>query len=118
VLHDHCWSDNSCGKNVQLSKAEYVTICFGAETFVLLMILFYYGYTIRKFNVTRAPPDVLREDMMSSISEIGPKSLGNVEEIFERQADLIRYYKDHNAMLQRKVLELNHQLSGRTPNMS
>ena len=46
-------------------------------------------------------------------------SLGPIDdEIFERQADLIRYYKDHNGMLRRKVLELSYQINGRTPNLS
>jgi len=72
-----------------------------------------------KFNSAKSAPDVLRDDLMSSTLDFGPNSLGPLdEEIYERQADMIRYYREHNAMLRKTVLELNRQLSARTSSFS
>jgi len=121
ILNDRCSKDaDACDNVVKLSKAYYVTIFIGLEFVVLLGVLMSYLYSVWKFNQKRDPPDVLRDDLMtSSTIDFGPKGLGPIDdEIFERQADLIRYYKDHNSMLQRKVLELQYQMTGRTPNLA
>ncbi|CAG7718902.1 unnamed protein product [Allacma fusca] len=120
ILHDRCKSSQSCDNLLGLSESDYITMSIGLELIVLLAVLVSYIYKVFTFNQSKDPPDVLRNDLMStSTLDFGPKGLSPInEEIFERQADLIRYYKDHNDMLRRKVLELNYRISGRTPNLS
>jgi len=45
--------------------------------------------------------------MNSTVSDFLNSFARLQEERFQRQADLIRHYKDHNEMLRRKVFELN-----------
>jgi len=119
ILHDHCHSETTCGKTIRLNKAEYVTIIIGLETVVLTAMLSAYLRQVWSFNSAKSAPDVLRDDLMSSTLDFGPNSLGPLdEEIYERQADMIRYYREHNAMLRKTVLELNRQLSARTSSFS
>lgn len=48
---------------------------------------------------------------MSMATDYNPNSVGQIdEEIFQRQADVIRYLSEHNVILRRKVMELNTQL--------
>lgn len=66
---------------------------------------------VYKFNKSRPLPDVLREEYMSMATDYNPNSVGQIdEEIFQRQADVIRYLSEHNVILRRKVMELNTQL--------
>lgn len=66
---------------------------------------------VHKFNKSQPLPDVLREEYMSMAMDYNPNSAGLVdEEIFQRQADVIRYLSEHNVILRRKVMELNSQL--------
>lgn len=39
VLRDHCKSATKCGKSIHLTRTEYLTICIGLESVVLLVAI-------------------------------------------------------------------------------
>lgn len=88
-----------------------------------------------RFNRSKVPPDVFRDDMVSSATDFRHNSydqkakLASIlvticyliicrcisrlsqmeEEVFQRQADLIQYFKDRNVILQKTVLHLHNR---------
>lgn len=69
-----------------------------------------------RFNRICPPPDVTREEWLSSFTqdsyagEIGYRQRGsNLEELLEKQADLIRYLRDHNINLSHRIMVLVSQ---------
>jgi hypothetical protein len=111
ILHDHCRSADDCGKVIRLKKINYVTICIGVESALMLIVLTLYLIRVWRFNSTKPLPDVLRDDVMNE-STFGLSSIGPLdEEIYERQADMIHYYKECNAMLRKTVSDMSQQLS-------
>ncbi|CAL8100025.1 unnamed protein product [Orchesella dallaii] len=111
VLHDNCLSEGRCGHQVHLGKAEYALLFVGIEGVLIIIFSAVYIYKVYRFNQSKPLPDVLREEFMSVATDYNPNSVGQVdEEIFQRQADVIRYLSEHNAILRRKVMELNNQL--------
>ncbi|XP_048647684.1 transmembrane protein 192 isoform X2 [Marmota marmota marmota] len=66
---------------------------------------------IRKFNRDKPQPDVLEEEKIyayhSNItSETGLRTISSLEEIVEKQGDIIVYLKRHNALLSKRLLAL------------
>ncbi|XP_047573704.1 transmembrane protein 192 isoform X4 [Lutra lutra] len=64
---------------------------------------------IRKFNKAKPQPDVLEEEKIyaypSNItSETGFRPISSLEEIVEKQGDIIAYLKRHNALLSKRLL--------------
>ncbi|EGI66827.1 Transmembrane protein 192 [Acromyrmex echinatior] len=73
---------------------------------------------VMKLNRLRPPPDVTRDewlspftqDSYSGMGEIGYRQKGrNLEELLEKQADMIRYLKDHNVKLSHRIMLLASQ---------
>lgn len=73
---------------------------------------------VMRFNRLRPPTDVAREEWLSSFTrdsyagsgEIGYHPRGsNLEELLEKQADLIRYLRDHNVQLSHRIMLLVSQ---------
>jgi hypothetical protein len=64
------------------------------------------------FNMARQPPDVISdtftgsESPTSSVTAVGFRDGEDLDELLERQADMIRYLQQHNANLGRRILEL------------
>lgn len=66
-----------------------------------------------RFNRTKPPPDVTREEWLMSFTqdsytgEVGYHQRGlNLAELLEKQADLIRYLRDHNVRLSHRMMLL------------
>ncbi|XP_036914226.1 transmembrane protein 192 isoform X3 [Sturnira hondurensis] len=64
---------------------------------------------IRKFNQAKPQPDVLEEEKVCAYpsnitSETGFRTISSLEEIVERQGDIIVYLKRHNALLSKRLL--------------
>ncbi|ODN01323.1 Transmembrane protein [Orchesella cincta] len=111
VLHDNCLSEDRCGHQVHFGKAEYALLFVGIEGVLIIIFTTVYIYKVHKFNRSHPLPDVLKDEFMSVATDYNPNSVGQVdEEIFQRQADVIRYLSEHNTILRRKVMELNNQL--------
>lgn len=66
-----------------------------------------------RFNRTKPPPDVIREEWLTNFTEnsysgeVGYRQRGtNVADLLEKQADLIRYLRDHNVKLSHRIMML------------
>lgn len=77
----------------------------------------FFGFTgkVVKFNRLHPPPDVTREEWLSSFTQetySGSSEVGlhpeksNVEELLEKQAELIRYLRSHNDILSHRMMLL------------
>lgn len=83
--------------------------------------LLLYTVKIQKFNKARPQPDILEEEKLcaypsNSTSETGFRSVSSLEEIVEKQGDIILYLKRHNALLSKRLLALTSSDSGSQPN--
>ncbi|XP_016044284.1 transmembrane protein 192 isoform X3 [Erinaceus europaeus] len=86
-----------------------------------LICLLIYTVKIRRFNKAKAQPDVLEEEKLyaypSSItSETGFRTISSLEEIVEKQGDIILYLKRHNALLSKRLLAFTSCDQGSQPN--
>ncbi|XP_069387086.1 transmembrane protein 192 isoform X1 [Paralichthys olivaceus] len=85
------------------------------ELLVGMPCLFYYTVKVMRFNSERAAPDVSQEDHLHNYSitslptETGFREGSSLEEVVEKQADLIEYLKQHNTLLSKRLLNLTAQ---------
>ncbi|XP_053449174.1 transmembrane protein 192 isoform X2 [Nycticebus coucang] len=82
------------------------------ELICSLVCLLIYTVKVRKFNTAKPQPDVLEEEKIyaypSNItSETGFSTISSLEEIVEKQGDIIAYLKRHNALLSKRLLALS-----------
>ncbi|XP_062964678.1 transmembrane protein 192 isoform X5 [Cynocephalus volans] len=75
---------------------------------------------IQKFNKAKPQPDVLEEEKIyaypSNItSETGFRTISSLEEIVEKQGDIIVHLKRHNALLSKRLLTLTSLDLGSQP---
>ncbi|XP_028272792.1 transmembrane protein 192 [Parambassis ranga] len=87
----------------------------GLELMVALSCLLYYTVKVMQFNKERAAPDVSQEELTHTYSitslptETGFRGGSSLEEVVEKQADLIEYLKQHNTLLSKRLLNLTAQ---------
>ncbi|XP_006156554.1 transmembrane protein 192 [Tupaia chinensis] len=91
------------------------------ELLCSLTCLLIYTVRIQKFNRAKPQPDVLEEEKVyaypSNItSETGFRTISSLEEIVEKQGDIILYLKRHNALLSKRLLALTSSDLGPQPN--
>lgn len=86
------------------------------ELTVLAYVIGVYIVFVYRFNKAQPLPDVNRMESWSSREtftnqEVGYREHGEaIEELLQKQADLIRYYKDANEILNRRVMDLTSQI--------
>lgn len=119
----------------QIHKADYETYCKSSELFtplnyillfttieVFIIVPTYVNYVkrVHRFNNLKPPPDVTQEEWLTSFNQdsyAGGSGIGfhqrgsNVTELLEKQADLIRYLRDHNVKLSHRMMLLASQRS-------
>ncbi|XP_008291219.1 transmembrane protein 192 isoform X2 [Stegastes partitus] len=84
----------------------------GLELLVTVPSLIYYTVKVMQFNGERAAPDVSQEEISHTYSvssqptETGFRGGSSLEEVVEKQADLIEYLKQHNTLLSKRLLNL------------
>lgn len=93
---------------------ELILAVLALELICSLSCLVLYTVKIRRFNKAKPQPDVLEEERTyaypSNIaSETGFRTVSSLEEIVEKQGDIIVYLKRHNALLSERLLELATQ---------
>ncbi|XP_051037905.1 transmembrane protein 192 isoform X1 [Phodopus roborovskii] len=93
---------------------ELILAILALELICSLSCLLLYAVRIRRFNRAKPQPDVLEEEKMyahpSNIaSETGFRTMSSLEEIVEKQGDIIAYLKRHNALLSKRLLDLASQ---------
>ncbi|XP_049901289.1 transmembrane protein 192 [Epinephelus moara] len=87
----------------------------GIELLVALPCLIHYTVQVMRFNRARAAPDVSQEEHSHTYSvtnlptETGFREGSSLEEVVEKQADLIEYLKQHNTLLSKRLLNLSAQ---------
>ncbi|XP_029950469.1 transmembrane protein 192 [Salarias fasciatus] len=87
----------------------------GLEVLVAVPCLIYYAVKVMQFNRERPAPDVNQEDLSHSYNvthsptEIGFRGGSGLEEVVEKQADLIEYLKQHNTSLSKRLLNITAQ---------
>ncbi|XP_019390123.1 PREDICTED: transmembrane protein 192 isoform X2 [Crocodylus porosus] len=95
----------------------YLYIILGILTLELicsLTCLVVYTVKISNFNQAKSRPDIIEEEKMYAypchiISETGFRENSSLEEIVEKQGDVIEYLQRHNALLSRRLLALTSQ---------
>ncbi|XP_017264504.1 transmembrane protein 192 [Kryptolebias marmoratus] len=87
----------------------------GLELLLAVSFLVYYTVKVMQFNKERAAPDVSQEELShsasfpTSLTETGFRGPTSLEEVAEKQADLIEYLKQHNSLLSKRLLNLTAQ---------
>ncbi|XP_061440396.1 transmembrane protein 192 isoform X2 [Rhineura floridana] len=94
-------------------------LCFilgilSVELICSLICLVVYTVKVSNFNRAKPRPDIIEEEQMCAYlnhtaSEIGFREASSLEEIVEKQGDVIEYLKRHNALLSQKLLALTSQ---------
>lgn len=94
-----------------------IVIVAGCEVIISSFALMYYILITLKFNCNKPIPDTIGNDSDMVVPFLSPPpDIGfsrddeteNVEELLDKQADMIRYLKAHNANLGRKIIELQN----------
>ncbi|XP_043971669.1 transmembrane protein 192 isoform X1 [Gambusia affinis] len=99
----------------QTIHASVMLSILGVEVLVAVPCLLYYTVKVMQFNRQRAAPDVSQEEHSHTYSvtslptETGFRGLSGLEEVVEKQADLIEYLKQHNTLLSKRLLNLTAQ---------
>nr|XP_046192462.1 transmembrane protein 192-like [Oncorhynchus gorbuscha] len=83
----------------------------GLELLVSLPCLIIYTVRVVRFNRDRAGPDISQEEPSTSYNttETGFREGSSLEEVVEKQADLIDYLKQHNTLLSKRLLNMTVQ---------
>lgn len=100
----------------QFTPVNYILVLTTFELMVIIPVYINYIKRVMRFNRTKPPPDVTREEWLMSFTqdsytgEVGYHQRGlNVAELLEKQADLIRYLRDHNVKLSHRMMLLASQ---------
>eukprot|EP00039_Didymoeca_costata_P030843 m.31687 g.31687 ORF g.31687 m.31687 type:complete len:266 (-) comp8338_c0_seq1:2051-2848(-) len=90
---------------------------YTVEYIVVAPAVLTYIYKVYKFNEHRDRPDVLKE----LLSRVNTKSISaddelacdaDLDDVLEKQADIIRFMKQHNESLSNRIRDLTEQLDG------
>ncbi|XP_031825663.1 transmembrane protein 192 isoform X2 [Nomia melanderi] len=104
-----------CRASEWFTPLNYIVFLTTLELLIIVPVYVNYIKRVLKFNKVRPPPDVTREEWLSSFTqdtyagsgEVGYHHTGsNLEELLEKQADLIRYLRDHNVKLSHRMMML------------
>ncbi|XP_023345633.1 transmembrane protein 192 [Eurytemora carolleeae] len=115
ILHDLCDNNEAC-KHTN-TKVDYLRGLITLESLIVICLVVNYIIVLRDFNTQQLPPDVLRDDFTSSVmlnrtsESVGYREKDQILEVMERQAEVIRYLREHSETLGRKILVLTNQLS-------
>lgn len=109
--------DEKCPTDSGLKCFNYLQILFGLEVVILLFCLIKYLVLVVNFNRSKPIPDVHKDELLVSyiqsyapVNEVGFRDEDYMEEVLEKQADMIRYLKQHSNNLSRKIMKLSSQL--------
>ncbi|XP_051025462.1 transmembrane protein 192 isoform X1 [Acomys russatus] len=92
----------------------YSQIYWSTRHLKSLALMIHSSVRIRRFNRAKPQPDILEEEKMyaypsSNASETGFRTISSLEEVVEKQGDIILYLKRHNALLSKRLSELAAQ---------
>lgn len=107
-----------CKSSEWLTPINYILLLTTLELTIIVPVYVNYIKRVLRFNRLRPPPDVTREEWLTSFTqdsysghgEVGYHQRGsNLTELLEKQADLIRYLRDHNVKLSHRMMLLASQ---------
>ncbi|XP_017890241.1 transmembrane protein 192 isoform X2 [Ceratina calcarata] len=111
-----------CRASEWFTPLNYILLLTTVEVLIIVPVYINYIKRVMRFNRYRPQPDVIREEWLSSYTQesysgsndvVGYRERqSNVEDLLEKQADLIRYLRDHNAKLNHRLLLLAMERSG------
>lgn len=118
LIQEYCVTTSSeCPREAKLKRYNYVQIIGTIEVVIAAPLLLLYLAKTMKFNRRQASPDVEQDDLTASYmqgqvpcTDIGFRDVDRLDEVLEKQADLIRYLKQHNANLGKKIVKLTADL--------
>ncbi|CAL1544622.1 unnamed protein product [Lymnaea stagnalis] len=111
--------DQHCGK-VQckfLKTTTYIQILVSAECAIAIIVLIVYLVHTVRFNQKKALPDVTQEELMTSFvnshssADVGYRNENYIDQVMEKQADMIRYLRQHTENLARRNLALQGEIN-------
>ncbi|GLV36642.1 uncharacterized protein CBL_07861 [Carabus blaptoides fortunei] len=125
TIMQHYYPDNfaeQCIRKDLLTPLNYICAVITLEVCVLFGITTNYIVKVQKFNKLKILPDVQKEEWQACSTnegiagnEVGYRQQGDrMNDFVEKQADLIRYLKEHNNRLSEKVMILNAQVQARS----
>lgn len=111
-----------CQNNIKdrfdVFKCHYQIISVvGLETVILLPILIFFCVLTIRFNLNQDTSDYFCNEMASAylspgpVGDIGCRDEDYLEELLERQSELIYYLRQHTAHLGMKILKLTEELN-------
>ncbi|XP_053985360.1 transmembrane protein 192 isoform X1 [Hylaeus volcanicus] len=107
-----------CRSSEWLTPLNYLILLTSMELTIIVPAYVHYIKKVLRFNRLRPPPDVTREEWLSSFTQdtyAGSGEVGyrpresNLEELIEKQADLIRYLRDYNVQLSHRMITMAMQ---------
>ncbi|XP_034944810.1 transmembrane protein 192 [Chelonus insularis] len=107
--------ENYCRSSKWFAPINYMLLLTTLELVIIIPVYLNYIKRVRQFNRLRPLPDVIKEewlanfahDSYASSAEVGYHEKGsNFLELLEKQADLIRYLRDHNVKLSHRMMLL------------
>ncbi|XP_057337987.1 transmembrane protein 192 [Microplitis mediator] len=110
--------EDYCRSSEWFTPVNYILMLTTLELMIIVPVYINYIKRVRRFNRIQPPPDVTREEWLSSFTqdsfagntEVGYHERGsNLLELLEKQADLIRYLRDHNVKLSHRMMLLASQ---------
>nr|CAD7204880.1 unnamed protein product [Timema douglasi] len=121
TLLQHVYSDykQRCSSTNTLTPVNLLCVIIAVETSLLALFISLYIVKVHRFNRKKPSPDVLRDEWISGLiqdshgsGEIGYRERGShMQDLLEKQADLISSLSEHNAQLSHKIMFLSSQLS-------
>jgi len=116
LFKDFCPEDK-CAAHLALSPVNYVQIVVVFQVVVILPFIVHYLVHVWRFNQAHDVPDAFQDDLTSSRNQlntstsqdIGFRNESRLEELLERQSELIRHLKNHNAKLAKRIMTLTSQ---------
>ncbi|XP_072477664.1 transmembrane protein 192 isoform X3 [Notamacropus eugenii] len=104
----------------QVRKRGYIIIYRSTRHLKRLSLIIHSTVKIRRFNKAKPRPDIIEEENMyayanNSTSETGFRTSSSLEEVVEKQGDIIEYLKRHNALLSKRLLAFTSPDSASQP---
>ncbi|XP_068953859.1 transmembrane protein 192 isoform X3 [Petaurus breviceps papuanus] len=104
----------------QVRKRGYIIIYRSTRHLKRLSLMIHSTVKIRRFNKAKPRPDIIEEENMyayanNSTSETGFRTSSSLEEVVEKQGDIIEYLKRHNALLSKRLLAFTPSDSASQP---
>lgn len=104
-------------KRVMNLSVYLLLVVIGVELLLSVVCLLVYAVRVTKFNSQSPGPDVSEEERSYAFSTSGThthtgfRDGSSLEDVVEKQADLIEYLKQHNTLLSKRILTLTSQRS-------